>query len=106
MVLDSIYDAEKPLFQRLGSDYTAPLAPRLEEILIAYIETLFTSQDRVEQTRSKAAEASAAMVPLARKSKRIVLALTNAITDARGHEHSVSVQQSLDRAQKALGDAS
>ena len=106
MVLDSIYDAEKTLFQRLDSDRTAAVAPRLEEILIRYIDTLFTPQDRVEQTRTKAAEASAAVVPLARKSKGIRLALTHAITEAREQERSVSVQQSLDHIQKALRDAS
>lgn len=105
MVLDSMYDAEKNLFEKLCSQSTAPLAPELEEILIGYIETLFT-QDQVEQTRTKAAEASAAIAPLARKNKRIAHSLTRAITVARGQERSVSVQQTLDRACNLLGEAS
>lgn len=63
---------------------------------------MFTQHDRVEQTRMKAAEASIAMVSLARKSKRIALVLAHAIADARRDERSVSIQRCLERAQKGL----
>lgn len=102
VVLDSIYDAERGLFERLDAQYQTSLTAPLEEVLTGYLKTIFTRHDRVEQTRTKAAEASIAMAPLARKSKCIALALSHAIAAARGEERSVSIQRFLDRAQEVL----
>ncbi len=102
MVLDSIYDAEKSLFERLDPKNQPRLPAALEEILVGYIPTLFTPTDRVEQTRIKAAEASIGIARLARKSKRVSFALTSAMADARREERSDSVLQNLERAKMVL----
>lgn len=102
LILDSIYDAEKGLFERLEAQDQTSLTTPLEEVLVGYVKTMFTQHDCVEQTRMKAAEASMAMVPLACKSKRIALVLAHAIADARKEERSESIQHCLDRARKGL----
>lgn len=100
-ILDSIYDAEKGLLERLAGQYQTSLTGPLEEVLVGFVKTMFTQHDRVEQTRTKAAEASIAMAALARKSPRIALVLQSAIADARREERSVSIQHRLDQAQQA-----
>lgn len=102
VILDSIYDAEKGLFERLHAQVPTSLTAPLEDVLVGYVETMFTQHDPVEQTRMKAAEASLAMVHIARKSKRIAPVLAHAIADARGKERSVSIQHCFDRAQEVL----
>lgn len=102
VILESIYDAERGLFERLDTETLTSLTASLEEILVGYVKTMFSRHDRVEQTRMKAAEASVAVAPIARKSQRIALVLAHAITDARREERSVSIHECFDRAQKLL----
>ena len=104
MILDSVYDAGKSLFERLGSQDLGIIEGPLEKVLIGYIQMIFASKECVEQTRLKAVEVSIAMLPFARESDRIAAALSQAIADARAQERSVSVQQRLSFAMKALGE--
>lgn len=71
-------------------------------VLVHFVKTLFRGQDQVEQTRTKAAEAAAAFAPLTGTNERMRAALIEEISSARTQERSVTVQQSLERARRAI----
>ncbi|KAL8737649.1 MAG: hypothetical protein Q9181_001463 [Wetmoreana brouardii] len=104
-VHDAIYDAEKSLFQKLARAIRQSPSEILVTVLIEYLETLFGNGDQVEQTRIKAAEAAAAFAPLSGMSERWRAALIDGISSAKTQERSVPVQESLQRARRAIPDA-
>ncbi|KAL8731768.1 MAG: hypothetical protein Q9166_003215 [cf. Caloplaca sp. 2 TL-2023] len=105
-VHNAIFEAEKSLFQKLEKALIRQNLPEcLLTVLIKYVKTLSMSQDQVEQTRIKAAEAAATLAPLSGTNEHLRVALTDAISSARTQERSVPVQQSLDRARRAIPDA-
>ena len=73
-------------------------------VLTQCVQTLFKSQGQVEQTRIKAAEAAGTLAPLSGRSEHVRAALIDWISSAKTHERSVPVQQSLDRARRAIPD--
>ena len=99
LVQDTIYDGEAKLFGKMAH---VRMNHELEETMVGYANNLATSRDLVERSRHKASEAITGMVPLARISNRIRSALSQAIAEARVNERSVSIQQSLKRAQESL----
>ena len=99
LVQDTIYDGEVKLF---GEMTNIRMNDKLEEAVVGYAKNLSTPHDLVERSRHKAAEAITSMVPLGRSSDRIRSALSQAIAKARVNERSVSIQQSLQRAQESL----
>ncbi|KAL8817776.1 MAG: hypothetical protein Q9223_003451 [Gallowayella weberi] len=102
-VHNAIYEAEKSLFEKLAKGSSRqPFSEALVAVLIEYVKTLSKSQDQVEQTRIKAAEAAAALAPLSEKSEHLRAALIVWISSAKTQERSVPVQQVLDRARQAI----
>ncbi|KAL8803213.1 MAG: hypothetical protein Q9182_003314 [Xanthomendoza sp. 2 TL-2023] len=102
-VHNAIYEAEKSLFQKLGKESSRqPFSEAVVAVLIKYVKTLSQSQDQVEQTRIKAAEAAAALAPLSERSEHLRAALIVWISSAKTQERSVPVQQVLDRARQAI----
>ncbi|KAL8848795.1 MAG: hypothetical protein Q9221_006173 [Calogaya cf. arnoldii] len=103
-VHNAIYDAEKSLFQKMekalkGQDVSEAMVA----VLIEYATTFAKSRDQVEQTRIKAAEAAAALASFSSgRSEHVQRALIDWISGAKTDERSVSVQQSLDRARRAI----
>ncbi|KAL8713530.1 MAG: hypothetical protein Q9220_002392 [cf. Caloplaca sp. 1 TL-2023] len=104
-VRNVIYEAERSLFEKLQKSYQHALSEPLIALLIEYLKLLFINQEQqVEQTRIKAAEAATAFAPLTGQDQRMRAALIDAISSAKTQERSVSVQQSLDRARRAIPD--
>ena len=99
---NAVLEAEKSLFEKLHQELRPPVSEPLVAVMVGFVETLFRTNDQVEQTRTKAAEAAIAFAPLAGLSERVRTALINGISSARTQERSVSVQQSLDRARQAI----
>ncbi|KAL8949323.1 MAG: hypothetical protein Q9222_004562 [Ikaeria aurantiellina] len=99
-----IYEAERSLFEKLQKSFRHNLSEPLTNLLIEYLKTLFMKQEQVEQTRIKAAEAATAFAPLTKQDQRMRAALIDAISNAKTQERSLSVQQSLDRARRAIPD--
>ncbi len=106
-VHNAIYEAEKSLFQKMekasrGQDVSEAA---IAAVLIDFVKTLFKSRDQVEQTRIKAAEAAAALASSSNgRSEPVRTALIDWISSAKADERSVPVQQSLDRARRAIAD--
>ncbi|KAL8857082.1 MAG: hypothetical protein Q9178_006374 [Gyalolechia marmorata] len=97
--------AEKSLFQKVEKWLNGQsVSEGLEVVLTQCVQTLSKSQDQVEQTRIKAAEAAATLAPLGGRSEHVRAALIDWIGSAITHERSVPVQQSLDRARRAIPD--
>ncbi|KAL8997161.1 MAG: hypothetical protein Q9169_003488 [Polycauliona sp. 2 TL-2023] len=104
-VHNAIYEAEKSLFHKIGKWLRGANPPQdMAAVLIEYVKTLSGSRDQIEQTRIKAAEAAATMGSFIGKSEDVRTALINWIDGARSGERSVPVQQSLDRARRAITD--
>lgn len=108
-ILESIYSAEKSLFERLltYSSSSSIITHELENILASYIPTLLIQSsfsDQTEQTRMKAAEAADSLAALVVKKEfgRGERELIEAIKAVRGTERSQVVQGVLDRALKLL----
>lgn len=106
-ILESIYSAEKSLFERLLTYSSFIITHELESILASYIPTLLIQSsfsDQTEQTRMKAAEAAGSLAALVVKKKfgRGERELIEAIKAVRGTERSQVVQGVLDRALKLL----
>ena len=101
LVQDTIYDGEVKLF---GNMAKIGMNSKLEESMVGYAKNLSTSGDLVERSRQKASEAIASMVPLARISDRIRLALSQTIANARVNERSLPIRQTLKRAQESLDE--
>lgn len=108
-ILESIYSAEKSLFERLLTySSSSSITGELENILASYIPTLFTPNysftDQIEQTRMKAAEAAGSLAALVVQKKfgKGERELIEAIKAVRGTERSQLVQGVLDRALKLL----
>ena len=99
LVQDTIYDGEAKLFGKMAN---IRMNNELEETMVGYAKNLATPRDLVERSRHKASEAITSMVPLARINDRIRSALSQAIAEARVNERSVTIQQSLKRAQESL----
>lgn len=109
-ILESIYSAEKSLFERLLTSSSTSTPDEFENILASYIPTLFVPNtssfsDQIEQTRMKAAEAADSLAVLAVQKKlvRVECDLIEAIKAVRKTERSQLVQGVLDRAIKVLG---
>lgn len=111
-ILESIYSAEKPLFERLLTYSSSIINHELEDILASYIPTLLTPSsfsEQTEQTRMKAAEAVGSLAALVAKKNfgRVERELIEAIKAVHGTERSQVVQGVLERALKLLnGDLS
>ncbi|KAL8962336.1 MAG: hypothetical protein Q9193_001242 [Seirophora villosa] len=103
-VHNAIIEAEQSLFRKLHGVFRPPVSESVTQVLIEFVRTLFSTRDQVEQTRTKAAEAAAAFAPLAGVDERVRVALLEEIAGARAQERSVTVQQSLDRARRAISD--
>lgn len=110
-ILESIYSAEKFLFERLltFSSSSKSTPDEFETILASYIPTLFVPDpssfsEQIEQTRMKAAEAANSLAVLAVQKKlvRVERELMEAIKAVRGTERSQGIQAVLDRAIKVL----
>lgn len=106
-ILESIYSAEKSLFERLLTYSSSMFTHELENILASYIPTLLipsSFSDQIEQTRMKAAEAAGSLAALVVKKKfvRGERELIESIKTVRGTERSQVVQGVLDRALKLL----
>lgn len=107
-ILESIYSAEKSLFERLLTYSSSSITTHeLENILASYIPTLLIQSsfsDQTEQTRMKAAEAAGSLAALVVKKEfgRGERELIEAIKAVRGTERSQVVQGVLDRALKLL----
>lgn len=101
LVQDTIYDGEVKLF---GNMANIRMNSQLEESMVGYAKNLSTPGDLVERSRHKASEAITSMVPLARISDRIRLALSQAIANARVNERSLPIRQTLKRAQESLDE--
>lgn len=103
IVHNAIFDANKSLFTKLES---LPQPAFVDDVLIdvfsAFAKSLFRSQEGVEQTRLKAAEAAVAMAALGKKSRRLKVVLAEGLEDAMGKERSGAVKQVLGRARKGL----
>ena len=102
IVRNSIYDAEKALFQKMGKRYSGNLPEIIGSSLVGFVQTLFQSGDQVEQTRLKAAEVASTMASLGSTNELLRRTLIDGINRARAEERSVSVQQCLDRAKRAM----
>ena len=100
IVQDALLDAEKTLFQKLGK--IDRLSESVENILLEYVPTVFDEDDRVEQTRVKAAETAMMMASVARKGGPLKLLLEQKILSATKHDRSSSVVEILERAKKSL----
>ena len=100
VVQDTLLDAEKTLFKRLGD--TDELPESVENILLEYVPTMFDEDDRTEQTRVKAAEAAIMMASIARKGGQLEFLLEQKIVSAKKCERSSSVVEILARAKKSL----
>ncbi|KAL9007007.1 MAG: hypothetical protein Q9188_000295 [Gyalolechia gomerana] len=101
-VHNAIFDAEKALFEKLQRALRHPVSEPMATVLIKFSQTLFETRDLVEQTRMKAAEAALALAPLTSTSERMKAKLIDGINSARTEERSTTVQQSLDRVQRAI----
>ncbi|KAL8770725.1 MAG: hypothetical protein Q9209_003592 [Squamulea sp. 1 TL-2023] len=102
-VHNAIYEAQKSLCQKLEKSLSRQdLSEAMVALLIQLVKGLSKSQDQVEQTRIKAAEVAATLAPFSGRSEHVRTALIDWISSARTHERSVLVQQSLDRAQRAI----
>lgn len=102
-VHNAIYEAERSLFQKLEKESIRHnFSEAVVAVLVEYIPTLSKSQDQVEQTRIKAAEAATTLARFSGKSEHLRTALIDWISSARTQERSVPVQQSLDRVRQAL----
>lgn len=101
---NAIIEAEQSLFRKLHGVFRPPVSESVTQVLIEFVKSLFSTRDQVEQTRTKAAEAAAAFAPLAGVDERVRVALIEEIAGARAQERSVTVQQSLDRARRAISD--
>ena len=97
--IDAIYDAQNALFTRFDKARRSDLPKSVEEVLIEYIQGLFSTQDQVEQTRLKAAEAIFAAASIARMGEHIKAIITQGLAT---EDRSAMVQQSLDRAKKVV----
>ena len=97
MVLNTIYEAEDALFEKINLTDITDHSESLVQVLMGYIKTLFPRNDQVEQTRLKAAQAAASMALLARRSRLVEDALIGEINKAKAEERSLSIQQSLDK---------
>ncbi|KAL8779367.1 MAG: hypothetical protein Q9213_006972 [Squamulea squamosa] len=105
IVHNAIYEAQKSLCQKLEKSLSRQsLSEAMVALLIRFVNGLSKSQDQVEQTRVKAAEVAATLVPFSGRSEHVRAALIDWISSARTHERSVLVQQSLDRARRAIPD--
>ena len=100
VVQEAILEGEKSLFQQVaGLEPTSAL----DDILIRFASTLFEQEEqRVESTRTKAAEAAAELAVYAAKGGSLKEALASVLSAARQRERSQSVQQVLDRALERL----
>ncbi|KAL8755147.1 MAG: hypothetical protein Q9199_003851 [Rusavskia elegans] len=105
-VHNAIYEAEKSLFQKMEKALEGQgVSETMIVVLIEYVKTLSKSRDQVEQTRIYAAEAAAALASFSSgKSQHVRTALIDWINSAKTDERSVPVQQSLDRARRAIAD--
>lgn len=103
---NAIYEAEKSLFQKMEKALEGQgVSETMIVVLIEYVKTLSKSRDQVEQTRIYAAEAAAALASFSSgKSQHVRTALIDWINSAKTDERSVPVQQSLDRARRAIAD--
>lgn len=101
---NAIFEAEKSLFEKLQKVLGPPTPEPLVAVLSEFVKTLFKSSEQVEQTRIKAAEAAAAFAPLTGTSEQMRTLLIEGIKSARTQERSVTVQQSLERARRAIPD--
>lgn len=100
--LNAIYQAQKSLFDALDETHQDTLSDGLESVLVQYVKQLVGSNEQVEQTRLKAAEASIALAPIAARGSHLKIAFTQALAAARAQERSIAVQQCLDRARKII----
>ncbi|KAL6716269.1 proteasome component M29 [Lecanora helva] len=100
--IETIYDAEKHLFDNLSKANQSALSSPLEDVLIEYTKQIFSAVDQVEMTRIKAAEAAVAMAPLVRRGERIQAVFVQGLAAAKDAERSPSVRQILDRAGKLV----
>lgn len=103
-VHNAIFEAEKSLFQKLHRILQPPISEPLLVVLNGFVRTLFKSSDQVEQIRIKAAEAATAFAPLTGMSEQMRELLIKGINSARIQERSVTVQQTLERARRAIPD--
>ncbi|KAL8836363.1 MAG: hypothetical protein Q9170_002936 [Blastenia crenularia] len=97
-----ILEGEKSLFEKLQRVLRSPVPEPLVRVLIDFVETLFGTKDQVEQTRIKAAEAASAFASLSSADVKLRAAVIDGISNARTDERSVTVQQSLERARRAI----
>lgn len=99
-IQDAIFDGEKLFYQKLA---VAGHDDSLDDILLEFVPLLFESDSRVEQSRTKAAEAALAMAACARKESRLGTLLAGEVEVAIAKERAHSVLQVLKRAKLDLG---
>ena len=102
IIQTAIFDVLTPLLKNMQKTDLKALPAPLEETLIEYTKIIFGAGDQVENIRTKAAEAAAAMALLAQKSKTFKCVFAEGLNRVRAQERSSSVQQILDRAGKEL----
>ncbi|KAL9603353.1 MAG: hypothetical protein Q9219_001215 [cf. Caloplaca sp. 3 TL-2023] len=101
-VQNAVFDGDKALFEKLQRTVQPPVPEALTHALMEYIPTLFGTSEQVEDTRLKASEAVSAFAPLTRSSEEMRALLISGINSTKSTERSVTVQQSLDRARRAI----
>ena len=99
---DAIYDAQRVLFENLHRARQEGLPSCLEGTMIEYARQLFAFTEDVEQTRIKAADAAAAMAPLARQRSLFKAVFVQELATVKESERSALVLSNLDRARKML----
>ena len=104
IILNAIYEAQKPLYEKLHNSINGAFPESLENVLIGYIQVLFASSDLIEQTRLKAAEATITMAPIAKTKERLSTTFVQEMMATRAQERSAQIQQILDRARALLDD--
>ena len=102
LTLNSIYDGQKKLFDRVNEVQHIPLPAPLEHILEEYVKQVFSASEQVEETRLKASQAAMSMAGVVSKGKGIQRVFSEQLATARAQERSLPVQQRLDQAKKMV----
>ena len=97
-VLRAVYTHSKQLFGRIGVPDGGCISDSMADVLVRYVTLFNPPSDSNEQTRLHAAEALAAMIPVAHHHLHFRQILIQEVRRVRAQERSMEVQRLLDGA--------